>query len=50
MRKCPECKTECANNATRCPKCGHRFMQWGAVIGIALFVVWMIQALARHQI
>lgn len=32
MKTCPSCKTEIADSANPCPKCGHKFTTFGGVI------------------
>ena len=31
MKTCPSCKTDCADNARTCPKCGNTFTTIGGV-------------------
>lgn len=37
MKPCPNCKTEIADNAGTCPKCGHR-MPTGAGVVLAILI------------
>jgi RNA polymerase subunit RPABC4/transcription elongation factor Spt4 len=40
MKTCPSCKTELADNASSCPKCGHKFTtDSGVAIAVVLGII-----------
>jgi RNA polymerase subunit RPABC4/transcription elongation factor Spt4 len=52
MKKCPTCKTELAENASACPKCGYRFtttsgVAFAVVIGVVVGAIILLLILPK---